>query len=390
MGAISPPIRLCERRVYSGANCLLLFLTASRRESGVLRTRATWSRSDETATLEYVPHWLRATPRTALTVGLGGVALVTVVAELWPSDVHAEIPALLMLIPIVAATVLSDWRIGVPVAVVAGIAHTLLFIEPRGVISVGYTQDIMTILTFVGVAVIVSVIASRRSIKNHGELIGHERMLLLRSVAHDIRSPLNVILTASTELRDGADHDAVMRHRLLGLVVDEARRLDRVVDNMLNLSRLQAGALVPSCAPVELVELVEQTEARFDRLSHQDDSLLVGELPDVTIDVDAVQIDQVLTNLVENAVRHGGSPARVTIRGAIDGDVVRVFVDDEGVGFSDAARAQLFAPFTSTDNSSGLGLSVCKAIVEAHGGAIAVADSSSGGTSISFTVPRAG
>jgi two-component system sensor histidine kinase KdpD len=325
----------------------------------------------------------------ALFVGAGGVIAVSAVVELLPFRMPAEIPALLMLLPITGASVMSSWRVGVPVALLAGVAHALLFIPPRGVIQLGYTKDVLTLVTFCAVAVMVSVLVSRRSIRDHAELIGTERMLLLRSVAHDMRSPLNVILAASTELREGADHDEVSRLRLLGLVVDESRRLDRIVDNMLNLSRLQAGALVPVQQSVELTELLDECVRRFKRVLPAGDQLELGEVVDVEVRVDAVQIDQVLANLVENAVRHGGSPAHVTLRAAVDGRWVRISVDDQGVGFAASARTQLFAPFSSTDNSSGLGLTVCKAIVEAHGGTMSVADSPSGGSSVSFTVPRA-
>jgi two-component system sensor histidine kinase KdpD len=214
-------------------------------------------------------------------------------------------------------------------------------------------------------------------------------MLLLRSVSHDMRSPLNVILAASTELRDGPAHDDVTRRRLLGLVVDESRRLDRIVDNMLNLSRLQAGALVPARQRVHVGDLLDESVERFRRVAHSDDRVEVPEPPDVEVDVDPVQVDQVLANLLENAVRHGGSPAHVVVQASVEGEFVRVAVEDDGVGFAESARAQLFSPFASTDNSSGLGLTVCKAIVEAHGGTMSVSDPPSGGTSVSFTVPRA-
>lgn len=336
-----------------------------------------------------MPRGTLSSARLALLVGLVGVGVVSLVFETIPWDVPAEVPALLLLVTVVLSSVLSSWRIGVPVAVVAGVSHALLFIPPRGVVRLGYTQDTLTLGTFVAVSLVVSVLVSRRSIQSHAELIGHERMLLLRSVSHDIRSPLNVILTASTELRDGADHDAATRHRLLGLVVDEARRLDRIVDNMLNLGRLQAGALVPAVQRIGLADLLDESVARLRRHLGPNDRLVLDSIPDVDVMVDPVQIDQVVSNLVENAVRHGGTPAVVTLAAAVSGPLVHVDVSDEGVGMTEAARTRLFDPFHSTDNSSGLGLTVCNAVVEAHGGTMSVSASPSGGTTISFSVPRA-
>ena len=99
--------------------------------------------------------------------------------------------------------------------------------------------------------------------------------MLLRSVSHDLRNPLNSILGATTELFDGADYDEPTRKRLLGLVIDETRRLDRIVDNLLGLSRLQAGALDPTREPMSVTEVVEQCESRFGLIGGAGDRLEV-------------------------------------------------------------------------------------------------------------------
>lgn len=327
-------------------------------------------------------------------VGLGGTALVTLVFAALPDDVPTEIPALLLLVPITIASVLSSWRAGLPVAVVAGLTHAFVVLPPFGEVHFGYTEDVVTLVTFVAVAGIVSVVVSRRSLANQAELIGHERMLLLRSVSHDIRNPLNAILTAATELDEGADHDPATRHRLLSLVIGEATRLDRIVANLLSLSRLQAGALAPACQPIPLDEILDRAVERFDHLCRPGDRIAVDDLPpavaDLAVDVDVVQIDQVLANLVENTVRHAPDPVTVRLGAALAGGLVELSVVDDGPGFSPAARQSLFSPFRSSGGSSGLGLTVCRAIVEAHGGTIAVDDGPDGGTCIRFTVCRAG
>src|SRR4029078_13191948 len=94
--------------------------------------------------------------------------------------------------------------------------------------------------------------------------IGQQRMMLLRSVSHDLRNPLNSILGASTELYDGADYDEAARKRLLRGVIDETRGIDRIVDNLLGLSRLQAGALDPRQEPTSVSEMIGACTARFE------------------------------------------------------------------------------------------------------------------------------
>lgn len=229
-----------------------------------------------------------------------------------------------------------------------------------------------------------------RAARLAAERTAHARDEVLAVVSHDLRNPLNTILAASTDLQSGTDYDAATQKRLLDLIIDETRRLDRIVDNLLGLSRLQAGALVPTLEPVAVSELVEHCRSRFALIGDDGDRLDVVEpVPDVDVDVDPVQIDQVLTNLVENSVRHAHAPVHVTVSVAEHGSMVEWRVCDDGPGFSPAARADLFRPFRSTGGSSGLGLTLCKAVVEAHGGTLTIDDSAGQGASIRFTVPRA-
>jgi two-component system, OmpR family, sensor histidine kinase KdpD len=322
--------------------------------------------------------------------GLTCIAVITFVFAVPLDDVPAEVPALLLLIPITGASVLSSWRVGLPIALVAALVYGFVLLPPFGVFRVGYTQELVIMVTFVAVAIVVSILVSRRSISNRAELIGRERMMLLRSVSHDLRNPLNSILGASTELYDGADYDEETRRKLLRLVIDETRRLDRIVDNLLGLSRLQAGALDPKCEPIAVGDLIEQCESRFVVIGGESDRLDIDvPLPDLDVEVDPVQIDQVLCNLVENSVRHAPSPVHITIGVASIGPMVEWRVRDDGPGFSAAAREALYEPFHSSRETSGLGLTMCRAIVEAHGGTFTIDDDSGRGASVRFTVPRA-
>jgi signal transduction histidine kinase len=332
-----------------------------------------------------MPSWMRA-----WVIGLGGIAIVAVVFTWLLPDVPSEVSALLLLVPITIASVLSSWRVGLPIAVLAAFTYAFVLLPPFGEIHIGYTEEAVILVTFSAVAVIVSVVVSRRSIANRAELIGRERMLLLRSVSHDLRNPLNAILAASTELQSGADYDQATRKHLLDLIIDETRRLDRIVDNLLGLSRLQAGALVPAREPTAVSELAEHCRSRFALIGDDGDTLEVLEpLPDLDVDVDPVQIDQVLTNLIENSVRHAHAPVHVTVSAAERDAMVEWRVRDDGPGFSPDARASVFEPFRSTGGSSGLGLTLCKAVVEAHGGTLTIDDPGGRGSSIRFTVPRA-
>ncbi|HSS10767.1 MAG TPA: ATP-binding protein, partial [Acidimicrobiales bacterium] len=173
------------------------------------------------------------------------------------------------------------------------------------------------------------------------------------------------------------------------LVGDEADRLDRLVANLLSLSRIEAGALQPDRQAVVLEELVAERARRLARLFS--DVRLETSFPTGmrTVDADYSQLDQVITNLLENAARYAppGSVVRVSARQ--QDDDVEVRVSDEGPGLEPETADELFKPFRSGrgSESTGTGLAICKAIVEAHGGQIHVTSGPSGGAIFSFTLP---
>jgi two-component system sensor histidine kinase KdpD len=273
----------------------------------------------------------------------------------------------------------------VPVALLSGMVYSLAFLAPRGVVRIGLTEDTVAIVTFVLVAVLVSVLAGMAGRAERER--DAQRAVLLRSVSHDLRNPLATIRAASAELRDGLVDDDAARSELLDLVVAESDRLDRIVGNLLSLSRVEAGKLSPDREPEELDEIVASSVRRL-AAGPRIEVTLPDDLPDV--DVDRTQIDQVLTNLLENALRHGAG-TQVAVEALPNGSMVEVSVTDGGPGFSDAARRKATEFFTAAGPTGveGIGLAVCKAIIQAHGGTIRVGDRPGGGARVSFTIPQA-
>jgi two-component system, OmpR family, sensor histidine kinase KdpD len=218
--------------------------------------------------------------------------------------------------------------------------------------------------------------------------VDEQRSALLRSVSHDLRTPLSTIRAVATDLLSSSDHDAAVRDELLGLVAGEAERLDRLVANLLSMSRIEAGALEPERQAVAMDELVEDTVRRLGRL-------LAGrrvqvELQDVPlVDGDYSQLEQVLSNLIENAARHAPPTSTIRIGGRARGDMAELWVDDEGIGVASFDRSRIFDPFQRGEGSasSGIGLAICRAVVEAHGGDIRAEAAPGGGARFSFTLP---
>jgi two-component system sensor histidine kinase KdpD len=220
------------------------------------------------------------------------------------------------------------------------------------------------------------------------------RAAMFSSVTHDLRTPLASIKAGVTSLLDAAVlHDPEQERELLTTILEETDRLNRLVGNLLDLARIRAGALTPTRQQAAMDEIVEVVLARMrprlDRHSVAAD--LPSDLPDVS--VDPVQLDQVLTNLLENAGRHApeGSEIRVSvqwIRGA-----VQVRIADQGPGVPSDERERVFEAFYRGSSSpetpgSGLGLAISKAVVVAHGGRIWIEGGPDGGCVVAFEIPR--
>jgi two-component system, OmpR family, sensor histidine kinase KdpD len=216
------------------------------------------------------------------------------------------------------------------------------------------------------------------------------RAALFSGVTHDLKTPLAVITASVTSLQEGTAFDEGQRLDHLDTIRQEAGHLDRVVTNLMDLARLRAGALVPKRVPAAMDELIEAVVARNQPLlSGRDvDIELKGDLPEMLIDV--VQIDQVLTNLLENAVKFSpvGTPIQVIAGG--DSDLIRVTISDRGPGIPQSDRERVFQPFERGEgevSGTGLGLAIARAAVVAHGGRMWAQDGPSGGAALTFELP---
>ena len=302
------------------------------------------------------------------------------------------VPLLILVIPVTVASLIGGWKPSVPLAVLAAGVYSYHFVDPIGAIRFGFTEDTVTMTTFVAVAVFLSEINRRRESRHAAR--EQQRSVLLRSVSHDLRNPLGTIRAASAELRGDTIRDASIRNQLLDLIVDESERMDRIIRNLLSLSRIEAGALAPALARESLTDIVTESVRRLERsdLADHEQAITVDiadDLPDVL--VDRTQLDQVLTNLIENSLRHGAGSDEITVsaRSSNLRRMVTVAVTDHGPGFGRQHSIEFFQP-SGTTGREGVGLAVCKAIIDAHGGNITTDDQPGGGARVEFSVPAAG
>jgi K+-sensing histidine kinase KdpD len=217
---------------------------------------------------------------------------------------------------------------------------------------------------------------------------------LLNSVSHNLSTPLAIIKAgAGSLLQEDVEWDPMARRDFAASIDHEVDRLNRLVSNLLDMSRIEAGALRSEKELYPIREVTQAVAARLAKLSAHHRLVLdvQDDLPLVSLDY--VQIDQVLSNLVENAIKHTPRGTEIRIWAHAVAEELQVGVSDRGLGIPIGDRNRVFEKFFrrthSKANGSGLGLTVSKGLLEAHGGRIWIEDTPGGGTTVVFTLPLA-
>jgi two-component system sensor histidine kinase KdpD len=218
------------------------------------------------------------------------------------------------------------------------------------------------------------------------------RSSLLSAVSHDLKTPLTAILSAARTL--SKNQTSAATSSLLVTVVEEAERLDGLVTNVLALTRLESG-------PVEIHKRDEAIDEVIGSALRRLSERLRGrplhtDVPVETplVPMDPMLIEQVVINLLENAIKYTPAQGPIDIRAFREGLTVKVQVDDRGHGVPFDEHERVFEKFyrgrgVAGDGGMGLGLTICRAIITAHGGRISIHDRAGGGASVQFTLPCA-
>ncbi|MCC7451138.1 MAG: DUF4118 domain-containing protein [Anaerolineae bacterium] len=212
---------------------------------------------------------------------------------------------------------------------------------------------------------------------------------LLRAVSHDLRTPITIIKTSASNLLNL--HTTLAedeRIDMLKVIESEADHLDKMVGNLLDISRLKAGAMTINLAWNSLEEVAGEVAARVWQRIHEE--RITINFPD---DMPMAQFDyglilQTLANLVDNALRYEPEGTRIEIRGSAQADDVRVAIVNHGPTIPPEERALIMEPFYhGAGGRTGLGLAIAKGIIEAHQGQLWVEDTPGGGATFVFTLP---
>jgi two-component system sensor histidine kinase BaeS len=224
------------------------------------------------------------------------------------------------------------------------------------------------------------------------------RRELVANVSHELATPLTAIQGFTEALLDGVVSDPGEREETTRLIAREAARLQRLVAQLRQVARYEGGAEALHRAPVALAALADETLAvltpELERKHLTLSTNFPENLPPVLADAD--RLTEILLNLLDNAIRYTPRGGRIAVAAERVGEYVRVLVSDSGPGIAADQREQVFDRFFRADPSraaatggTGLGLAIVRALVEAHGGSVAVEEPADGGARFSFTLPVA-
>jgi two-component system sensor histidine kinase KdpD len=308
--------------------------------------------------------------------------------------------AMVYLLAVVVVALRLSRGPAIAAAALSVLAFDVLFVPPRGRLTIDDVQYVLTFAIMLGVALVISrlVESVRRQATAQAALALEAeteriRSTLLASISHDLRTPLAVIAGASSSLAENGERlDPPARRALAHSVFDQAREMSEHVAKVLQMTRLETGAIVLERDWAELNEVAGTVLTRLaERLAaHRVIVDIPADLP--LLRVDATLVEQALSNLLENCARHTPAGTVVRLRAERRTSDVMVTVEDYAGGLSNAELARIFAkfhrgPVEGGGTDIGLGLAICRAIVRLHGGDAWAERVPGGGTAFRFTLP---
>jgi signal transduction histidine kinase len=229
------------------------------------------------------------------------------------------------------------------------------------------------------------------------------RRELISAVSHDLRTPLATTRAMVEALADRVVTEPADVQRYLGLILRETQHLNRLIDDLFELSQIDSGALRLRCMPIDLAQLVSETVAAYQAPASENgiqlDEALASGLQSTRVSADPERLQRVLRNLLDNALRHTPRGGRIQVQAGTSSDVVQVSVNDSGPGVPGEELERIFDRFYRGDASrvrvdrppvgGGLGLAIARGLVQAHRGRIWAEPSPFGGISVQIRLPLA-
>lgn len=328
-----------------------------------------------------------------------GAGLCLMLQKISTSDVH--VPMIFVLIVLIISMLTEGYFYGILAAVVSVFAVNWAFTFPYNKLDFSIYGYPLTFLTMLAVGVAASTLATRlketQKLKFEAER-EKTRANLLRSVSHDLRTPLTAISgSISAILEDDGSLPEDGKKELLENAKADADWLYRMVENLLSITRISGSGTGEITKTDELLEEV-LSEAVMNFKKRNPDIAVHISVPEeiMFVPMDAMLIEQVIVNLLDNAVTHGKTTDSISVTAENGEEHVAIYIRDNGEGIDPRLLARLFDGSLSFEGTRGpdssrfmgIGLTVCRTIVEAHGGSISARNGTNGGAEFCFTLDK--
>lgn len=285
---------------------------------------------------------------------------------------------------------------GVIAAFIGVFAVNFAFTFPYLAFNFTIPENFLSALVMIVISLITSALTTKlkkwQELKAEGE---REKMRanLLRAVSHDLRTPLTTIYGSSSAILDNYDTlTDSQKNRMVAGIKEDSEWLIRMVENLLSITRIDSGAVELIKTPTVLEELIDSVILKFKKRYPKQKVIL--DIPDdlVVIPMDAILIEQVIVNMLENAVQHAGDFTKLSLKVFVLGDKAIFEISDDGCGIEKERLEHIFTGYSNKEaetadthkRNAGIGLSVCATIVKAHGGIIRAENAKNGGAIFHF------
>ena len=313
----------------------------------------------------------------------------------------SHVPLIFVLAVLIVSRITEGYLCGLIAACLSVIGVNYAFTYPYYNINFTITGYPLTFICMFAVSVITCTLTARARksdlihAQNEREKMRSE---LLRSISHDLRTPLTTISGSAGLLLENYDHlSEEETHRLLSDIIEETEWLNTVIDNTLSITRFRTGTEELPVKPEIVEEIIEESIRRFRRQTAAARVQIHVRIPEeiLIVSVNAMLLEQVLINLLNNALWHGKKTSRIDLIVEKENDRVYFHVMDDGCGIEESILPHLFEEDALADRMKqndadrfmGLGLSACRVIIEQHRGGIAAGNRAEGGAEICFWLP---
>ena len=328
---------------------------------------------------------------------MSATGLCSILQLLGSSDRH--VPLIFVLVALVVSLLTEGYFYGILTAVTGVITANYTFTFPYEKIDFTLSGYPLTFFTMLAVSFAVCTLTTRLKLQEKLRRESEKEKIranLLRAISHDLRTPLTGISGAISAVLEGNASDDEQRRELLQGAKEDAEWLHGMVENLLSITKITDDKVGSKNKREEMLEEVFSSAVeKFKR--HNPGITVSASVPEelLFVPMDAVLIQQVIANLMNNAVLHGEKTSVINLRAGVKGHRVTVSVTDNGKGIDPQQMEYLFDGTYKYEKNSdvdknrslGIGLSVCRTIVEAHGGEISAYNSPEGGACFEFTLP---